>query len=319
MMAPQTVRQLTRPLNSRLAVGVNYTHAMTKIPPSDYSRRFTLDNLDIRGQVVRLTSVWQAMQAGRDYPDPVRRFLGELATVAVLVGAGLKDTGRAALQIQRQRTDDAYPGPLAVVDCTDQLGLRGMALRNFQAAAGNETLNFADWVGGGTLAMTLIYGGGNNSYQSIVPVSGLSVAECFEHYFDQSEQLPTHLWLAANDDGAGALLLQKLPGADAKDADGWARVEQLAASVAGAELTGLDAETLLSRLFSEEDVRLYGAKPVTYACRRDVGKVEAMLKSLGRDEVEAALAETGEIVVTDDICNQEYRFRAEDVQRLFAA
>lgn len=288
----------------------------------NYSRRFTLDNLDIRGQVVRMTDVWQAIYRGRGYGAPVRRFLGELACVTVLVGAGLKQAGRTTLQIQRkhaEREAPAYAGPLAVLDCTDALQVRGMAGALADQGAQADSLSFARWVGGGTLAITLAYASSDQVYQSIVPVSGLSVAECFEHYFDQSEQLPTHLWLFASEQGAGALLLQKLPMADARDPDGWARVERLAASVTGRELTELDAETLLRRLFGEEDVRVYAPKAVTYGCRRDVRKVESMLRSLGRDEVEATLAEQGEIVVRDDICDQEYRFSAEDVARLFSA
>ncbi len=288
----------------------------------NYSRRFTLDNLDIRGQVVRLTDVWRDMHDARHYPANIRQFLGELACVSVLIGAGLKRPGRAALQIQRkhQASDagaETFTGPLAVLDCTEALALRGMCAPANAAKLSSSAATFSEWVEDCTLAMTLTYTGTTQIYQSIVPVSGLSVAECFEHYFDLSEQLPTHLWLAANEAGAGALLLQKLPKADQKDADGWARVEQLAASVAEAELITLPAEQLLARLFSEEDVRVFEAKPVSYACKRDVQKVEAMLRSLGRAEVEATLAELGIVEVKDDICNQVYRFDAEAVKRLF--
>ena len=284
----------------------------------NYSRRFTLDNLDICGQVVRLTDVWRDMHIGRHYPANVKQFLGEMASVAVLVGAGLKQPGRASLQIQRTPNDNGtvvtYTGPLAVVDCTDNLGVRGMSAADFK----NGAATFAEWVEGCTLAMTLTYTNTTQIYQSIVPVSGLSVAECFEHYFDQSEQLPTHLWLAANESGAGALLLQKLPNADIKDADGWARVEQLAASVSDAELTSLPADQLLARLFHEEDVRVYEAKAVSYACKRDLQKVDNLLRSLGRDEVEATLAELGYVEVKDDICNQVYRYDRDAVARLFS-
>ena len=288
----------------------------------NYSRRFTLDNLDIRGQVVRLTDVWRDMHDARHYPANIRQFLGELACVSVLIGAGLKRPGRAALQIQRKRDEsgdkEIFTGPLAVLDCTEALALRGMAgASNNSATLKNRATTFSEWVEDCTLAMTLTYTGTTQIYQSIVPVSGLSVAECFEHYFDLSEQLPTHLWLAANEAGAGALLLQKLPKADQKDADGWARVEQLAASVCEAELITLPAEQLLARLFSQEDVRIFSAKPVTYACKRDVQKVAAMLRSLGREEVEATLAELGIVEVKDDICNQVYRFDAAAVKRLF--
>lgn len=285
---------------------------------NNYSRRFTLDNLDIRGQVVRLTDVWRDMHVSRHYAANVRQFLGEMACVAVLVGTGLKQPGKAALQIQRKADGSGrnpiYTGPLAVVDCNEVLGVRGMSAPDFKDGAAT----FAEWVEGCTLAMTLTYTNTTQIYQSIVPVSGLTVAECFEHYFDQSEQLPTHLWLAANQTGAGALLLQKLPNADIKDADGWARVEQLAASVSDAELTALPAEALLARLFHDEAVRVFEPKPVTYACRRDAQKVEDLLRSLGREEVEATLAELGYVEVKDDICNQVYRFDADAVKRLFA-
>jgi molecular chaperone Hsp33 len=281
---------------------------------TDTSRRFTLDKLDIRGQLVQLGDVWQTMHQQRGYPENILHYLGELCCVAVLLGAGLKHRGRAALQVQPRRKNDKAQLPLAVVDCTDALGVRGMANKQ----VGTEAETFAQWVDGGTLAMTLLNANTNQMYQSIVPVSGLSVAECFEQYFDLSEQLPTHLWLAANQHGAGALLLQKLPNADVKDADGWARVEQLAASVSDEELIDLPAERLLARLFAGDDVRLYDSTEVSNACQRDAAKVEAMLISLGRNELEATLAEQGIITVTDDICNQVYSFDADAVKRLFA-
>ena len=291
-------------------------------PTENYSRRFTLEAQDIRGQIVHLSDVWRDMHAARNNAPNIREFFGELACVTVLVGAGLKRAGRVALQIQRKHQiaasgTETYTGPLAVLDCTEGLALRGMAAVNIGVPRPAAT--FSEWVEGCTLAMTLSYADTTQIYQSIVPVSGLSVAECFEHYFDTSEQLPTHIWLSANETAAGALLIQKLPKADEKDADGWARIEHLAASVTDRELTTLPAEKLLGRLFGGEDVRLYAPQAVSYGCKRDVGKVEEMLRALGRDEVEATLAELGIVEVRDDICNQVYRFDAAAVRRLFDA
>ena len=277
---------------------------------TDFSRRFTLDKLDIRGQVVRLSGAWRSLMHGRDYPANVTAHLGEMACVAVIIGAGLKHKGRATLQIQ-----GGALAKLAVIDCTHELGIRGMASYVEQP----EAVSFADWVSGGRVALTVSQFDNNQMYQSIVPVSGLTVAECFEHYFDQSEQLPTHLWIAADAHGAGALLLQKLPKADEKDADGWARVEQLAASVTADELTNLDAETMLTRLFHEEDIRLYEPKGVFCDCKRDEEKVKNMLRSLGRDELNQTLQEIGEIIVKDDMCNEEYRFDPAGVDALFSS
>jgi molecular chaperone Hsp33 len=277
---------------------------------TDFSRRFTLDKLDIRGQVVRLSDAWRSLMQGRDYPPNVTAHLGEMACVAVIIGAGLKHKGRATLQIQ-----GGALAKLAVIDCTHELGIRGMA----SFVPQDNPVSFADWVSGGRVALTVSQFDNNQMYQSIVPVSGLTVAECFEHYFDQSEQLPTHLWIAADAHGAGALLLQKLPKADEKDADGWARVEQLAASVTADELTNLDAETMLTRLFHEEDIRLYEPKRVFCDCKRDEEKVKNMLRSLGRDELDATLKQLGEIIVKDDMCNEEYRFDPAAVDALFSA
>src|SRR5258706_2826129 len=275
---------------------------------TDYSRRFTLDNLDIRGQVVRSSTAWRGLSGKRNYPANVNSYLGEMACVSVLVGAGLKHAGRATLQIQ-----GGAAAKLAVVDCTHELGIRGMA----SFAAGVRAATFAEWVAGGRIALTVARADSSQMYQSIVLVSGITGADCFEHYFVQSEQLPTHLWLAANSEGAGALLLQKLPKADEKDADGWAGVEQLAASVTAGELIGLDAEVLLTRLFHEEDVRLYEPRLVQSACKRNEEKVKTMLRSLGRAELDATLAELGEILVRDDMCNEEYRFDRAAVDALF--
>lgn len=286
----------------------------------DLTQRFTLDNLDIRGQVVHLGDVWKRMQAGRNYPDHVSQHLGHLACVSVLLGSGLKFAGRVSLQLNSVEPGQTQSAPRAVLDCTNELGIRGMARVTAEDAHTGE--KFSDWVGvgstAGTLAISILQFAQNRMHQSVVPISGLSVAECFEYYFDQSEQLPTHLWLAANEHGAAALLLQKLPNADLRDADGWARVEQLAASVTDDELINLPVDRLLSSLFAEEDIRLYDINPISYACKHDREKVNTMLRSLGKTEVEATLAEQGIIEVSDDICNEVYRYEATDVAALFA-
>jgi len=155
-------------------------------------------------------------------------------------------------------------------------------------------------------------------YQSHVPLEGETLAAVFEHYLGQSEQLPTRLWLAADRDTAAGLFLQALPGAAARDADGWNRVQVLADTVRPDELLGLGSIKLIERLFAEEDVRVFDPRPVTYHCPRDEGKIETMLFGLGRAECEAILAEHGEIRVHDDICNQEYTLDAAAVDALFA-
>jgi molecular chaperone Hsp33 len=112
-------------------------------------------------------------------------------------------------------------------------------------------------------------------------------------------------------------MLQKLPNADLRDPDGWARAEMLAASVNDADLISTPIDLLLRRLFAEEDVRLFEPKSVHSDCKRDEEKVKNVLRSLGREELEATLAQFGEVIVKDDMCNQEYRFDPAAIAALF--
>ena len=155
-------------------------------------------------------------------------------------------------------------------------------------------------------------------YQSQVPLQGESLAAVFEHYLAQSEQQAARLWLAANGQTAAGLFLQALPGAQARDEDGWNRVQILADTLKPDELLRLSSIELLARLFPEEDMRVYDPRPVVWHCPEDWGKITAMLRSIGREECESILQEVGEIHVHDDICNRDYRLNAADVRKLFS-
>ena len=281
---------------------------MSAALPDSYVQRFLLEDLDIRGAVVRLTDVWQALQAGREYAPEVARLLGEMSAVATVIAGNLKQAGRLTFQISGH-------GPLSllVIDCAETLNLRGYAKAEGTPAAGT----LAELVGDGRLQLSLDIAGLGQPYQSLVPLEGDSIAEVFEHYLAQSEQQPARLWLACSPQAAVALFVQKLPGADARDLDGWSRVQQLAHTVRDDELLGLDAAEILRRLFAEENVRLFDARPITHDWPADPEKVAGMLRALGEDEVRTILAEHGEIVVHDDLSNHTYRFDAADVDALF--
>lgn len=273
----------------------------------DKAHGFLLEALDIRGLLVQLGPAWRQMHAGREYVPSVLTLLGELAAVTAVIGSNLKTPGRLTFHLRGHG-----PVRMLLVDCDEQLRLRGMAkAESVPAAAGLQEL-----LGDGQLVLTLDTAEIRESYQSIVPLAGNTMAMAFEHYLAQSEQAPSRLWLMADAAHACALFLQKLPEADQRDADGWNRIQQLAATVTAGELA-LPAETLLTRLFPEEDIQLFAPRDLSYYCPRDEEKVLGMLLSLGRDEVLATIQEQGEVVVRDDICHQEYRFGPEVVEQLF--
>jgi molecular chaperone Hsp33 len=276
----------------------------------DSVRRFLFEDLDIRGALVALGNTWHEMSADRDLPPAVNALLGELAAVTALIAGNLKTPGRITFQLQGHGLVS-----LLLVDCDEQLRLRGTARHNLDAGAVPPAPTFNELLGDGQLILTLHTNIGD-PWQSIVPLVGASLTEVFEHYLDQSEQQPAKLFLAANEDFAGGLFLQKLPKADDRDPDGWNRLLHLAATLRPAELA-TPVANLLMHVFPEENIRLFDPRPVRYHCPRDENKVLAMLKSLGRAEVEAAFAEQGEIAVEDDICRQRYRYGPEIVPSLF--
>lgn len=277
---------------------------------SSYVSRFLLEALDIRGAVVRLDDVWQALQRGRNYPEAVARLLGEMSAVSALIAANLKQPGRLIFQIQGHG-----PLRLLVIDCTETLNLRGYA--GFEEPLPAEG-RLRTLVGDGLLQLSLDIEAMDQPYQSIVPIEGDSIAQTFEHYLAQSEQQPAGLWLACDGARATALFLQKLPGADERDPDGWSRVHQLAQTIRDDELLGLDPATLLGRLFAEETVRLFEPRSVTHDFPPDRDKIVTMLRALGEAEVRRIYAESGELLIRDDLSNHDYRFELDDIDEIFA-
>ena len=280
--------------------------------------RFHFPELSIRGAWVHLDESYRALCTGRNYPAAVSHMLGELASITTLMAGQLKHPGRLTFQ-----TRDPGPINLLVMDCTDKLGLRGMAqwrpeyLEALQDPKA-PCLNRHEAGEESRLVMTLDAHQFSTPWQSHVPLVGQSLAEAFAHYLVQSEQQPTELYLAANGEQAAGLFLQKMPGADEVDADGWNRLCHLLGTLTDEELLSLDPAPLLTRLFPEELISLAAGQPVTHAGERNWDKVRDMLRSLGQPEVESILKEHGAVVINDDLSNLEYRFSAEDIAAIFA-
>jgi molecular chaperone Hsp33 len=174
-----------------------------------------------------------------------------------------------------------------------------------------------DLLGDGRLSVTLEDLKSGQLYQSLVPLEGDTLEKVFEHYLAQSEQVEAFLRLRADGGALCGLLLEKLPGADQRDPDGWDRVRHLAATLTLDETRDAQPYDLLTRVFPEELMRVFRLRAVEYHCPYDEDKVKDMLRGLGRKEVEAILAEKGEVVIRNEMCNHEYRFDAPAIERLF--
>ena len=291
----------------------------------DCLHRFIFEQFPFRGHLVHLDAAWRALIEHRDYPAAIRDTLGEAVAASLLLAATIKFEGVLSLQLQGDG-----PVHLLLVQCTSGLGVRGLArYRETLPKDDRGALRIVDLIGAGNLTVTLETGDGTQRYQGIVPIVGERLAESLQVYFENSEQLPTRLWLHADADGVSGMLLQRLPafsaraGADvAEDVavdDAWRRVQLIGDTLTPEELRTLADVEILHRLFNEDDVRLFEPSPVYFRCRCSRERVSGMLQGLGESETRSVLAERGEVEVRCDFCNRAYVFDAVDVAQIFNA
>ena len=278
---------------------------------NDTLQRFIFEGAPIRGEIAHLHATWRAVLERHDYPPVLRRTLGELMAAGALLAATLKFDGSIILQLQGNG-----PVKLIVVECTSEQTLRATAK---WTGTLEDTAGLATLLGEGRFVITLVPGEGRPTYQGVVEIDGAGVAASLEHYMQTSEQLDTRLWLAAGDDHAAGLLLQKLPAREEPDQDSWNRATRLAETITDPELLQRPAQRLLHRLYHAEDIRLFEPRPVSFRCSCSNERVDAMLRMLGYAEVRSILEERDAVEVTCEFCNRAYRYDRVDAEQLFAA
>jgi molecular chaperone Hsp33 len=299
--------------------------------------KFLFDGLPVRGMLVRLTDSWKTVLKRREgigaFPQPVRALLGEMAAASTLMQANIKFNGSLILQVFGDG-----PVKLAVAESRSDLSFRATATVVGEVPDDARLEAMLNLHGKGRCAITLDPQDrlpGQQPYQGVVPLHGdqreplQAVSQVLEHYMLQSEQLDTRLILAANDEMAAGLLIQRLPvegsgnlGAASNEdliglSEGFNRIAHLAATLTREELLTLDADTVLRRLFWEEPVVRYEPLRPHFACSCSRDRVRAMLEGLGRDEADDILAERGNIEIGCEFCGLQYHFDAVDVGELF--
>lgn len=284
----------------------------------DTLQRFVFENTPIRGNLVNLTSTFQLALNKQHLPAGLKRALGELMAASALLTATLKMNGSLVLQIQSKG-----PLKLLVVECNSDFGIRATAKWTGEV---NDQQSLFDLIEQGQFMITLDPKDGGQTYQGIVPIEGNDISTILENYMLRSEQIDTKIWLCCDGNAAAGMLLQKLPetmnqvtqsqDVAEHDADAWNRVGHLADTITDGELIELAAETLLTRLFHEEDVRLFEASNTKFHCSCSRESVSNMLRMLGNDEINSIIEEQGHIEVNCDFCNTHYRFDKVDAAQL---
>lgn len=298
---------------------------------TDQLQKFMFEAAPVRGEVVTLEKTWQEVLVRRGYPVPVRTLLGEMMAAAALLSANIKFDGTLVVQILGDG-----PVKMLVVQCRSDLSMRATAKLGSEYDTLSDTASLTELVnanGRGRCVITLDPHEklpGQQPYQGIVPLTNAhdgpldSVAQVLEHYMRHSEQLDTRLWLAADERRAVGMLLQKLPGDGGivprtvqTDADTWDRVCHLGSTLKTDEMLAADPDTLMRRLFWQENVSRFDPAPTLFTCTCSREKVGGMLQMLGRDEIDSILVEQGHVEVHCEFCNQRYAFDAVDAMQLF--
>jgi molecular chaperone Hsp33 len=293
--------------------------APTDVPFSaaDALTKFVFEHAAVRGALVTTSDTVRAVLACHPYPPPLQRVLAELVAAAALLASTLKFTGSLIAQLQGDG-----PVRLLVVECTAALELRAMAqwdAQRIDVLGVDATL--AELAGGpnhGRLVLTLDPKGAGTIYQGIVALEAGSVAGLIEHYLAASEQLASRIVLATGDHVAAGLLVQRLPGATDEDDVTWSRARNALDTLApDALLAGVAATDQLAATFPQDDLRVFKAKPVSFACSCSRQRVENALRIAGAAEIESILAERGDVEVTCEFCNRRYAFAPDEARAVF--
>lgn len=294
------------------------------MPTQDMLLRFIFDQLPVRGSIIRMDSTFADMLEHQALPLPVRRLLGEMAAGATLLTAGLKFEGSVLLQVQGDG-----PVRLAIVEVHNDLTLRATAKLN-DGAIVTDTMTTKDLInanGNGRCALMLDPKDrreGEALYQGVVPLSGNSIAEALMSYMQQSEQLTTRLWLAADAEHVSGMMLQKMPDFGGKDQDliddpqAWERIGMLAETITNDELLGLNAQEIQHRLFWQEKVRNLAADEPRFECSCSKERIEHAILNLGEVDALQAAHEQNGLEVTCNFCGKTYRFTPAQVAALFS-
>lgn len=284
----------------------------TQINHADIRTRFIFDDMPVRGLHVRLENVWKHIVGQKHYPAAIRRALGELLAAGALLSGNLKTDGTLIVQVQGQGRLK-----MLVVEATSDQTVRATA-RWDETAEINDDESLTDLLGSNSVFVLTLQPKDAEPWQGVVPLEGGSIAQMLINYTKRSEQLDTQIVLASSDDACGGLLVQRLPETE-PDAASWEHVGTLVQTLTPEELTGLDAQHVLYRLFHETPPRVFDPESIEFACTCSRGKVSDMLLMLGGEEVGSVVAEQGSIQIDCDFCHAKYVFDETDVNALFGA
>lgn len=285
---------------------------------SDLRQRFFIEDSPVRGEVVHLEETLQTILKQRDYVPAVQVLLGEMLCATALLASTLKIKGRISLQIQASGTFK-----WAMAECNHLGEVRALAEyeEDPRFLRGEDSSTVLKSLVSPVLFINIEPEFGER-YQGIVPLDKANLAECLMQYYDLSAQIPTRIVLASNAERAGGLLIQLLPRNSEEeqqrvDEDLWPRVTMLTETLKAEELTDLDVNEILYRLYNEEQVRLPEVEALRFGCTCSKERCANALIQIGVSAVRETLEYQNPITMDCQFCSTQYSFSAEEALGLF--
>ena len=291
----------------------------------NFAAAFQIEGWPVRGRLVRLGETIDKILSAHDYPEPVAALLGEACVLAAIVGSSLKFEGRLLVQAQGD-------GPVRYVlaDYGTDGSLRGFcrfdADEVAEASKDKARPGAQALLGKGVFIMTIDRGEDFERTQGITPIEGDSLSSCAEHYFTQSEQVPTKVRMAVGNvttiDGnqwrAGGAMIQVIAADDARGSteEVWDRTRALFNTLGDDELIDptISSETLLYRLFHEDGVRLEGASPLNPICRCSRERLVTVMQSFPEEDRQEMIEPDGKIHASCEYCSTVYEIDPSEVE-----
>ncbi|MGR5096234.1 Hsp33 family molecular chaperone HslO [Vibrio maritimus] len=274
--------------------------------------RYLFEELSVRGELVQMDTAYQEILSSKEYPAPLQKLLGDLLVSTSLLTATLKFEGSITMQLQGDG-----PVSLAVINGDHNQKLRGVARWEGDIA---DDATIHDMMGKGYLVITITPDKGER-YQGVVGLEGDNLSEVLEGYFERSEQLKTRLWIRTGEfEGkphAAGMMLQVMPDGTGTPED-FEHLEQLTDTIKDEELFGLDANTLLYRLYNQDKVQVFEPKEVEFFCGCSRERSANAIVTVAQEEIFEIIAEEGQVALHCDYCGTTYAFDEAEVKALYA-
>jgi molecular chaperone Hsp33 len=281
----------------------------------NYVRRILFNNLPVSGVYLELTNTWTTIKNQKNYPEGLSQVLGELIAINILLTYNLKINGKITTQIQNNKLIDFIVSECRINPSNEDLLIRATA--KFSSSTNTDLqMQYQDCLSSGHLVVSIDLDNNSRIYQSVVAIKSKNLSEDLEEYMLQSEQIKTKIMIRYTDEKIIAFMLQQLPDSLNKYDDDINRVFFIANTLTTNELECDTLETILNKLYSEDDIMLFDEQNICFSCTCSKDVVSNMLRTLGKKELMSILDEMGVIEVSCDYCNTKYSYFNNDVDHI---